>query len=196
LKKKYPEAHCALRFESPFQLLVATILSAQCTDERVNQVTKVLFVQFPDPKSLADAPLAAIEKIIRSTGFFKNKSRNLKACAETLVQKYDGQVPKLMDDLTGLAGVGRKTANVVLGNAFHIASGIVVDTHVTRLSNRFLWAKTENAIQIEQELMRIIPKKDWILVSHLLISHGRALCKARRPLCEDCFLADRCPSRL
>lgn len=196
LKKHYPDAHCALDHETPFQLLIATILSAQCTDERVNQVTKVLFAQFPDALSLSAADIAVIEKIVRPTGFFKNKSKNLKLCSQSLVQEFSGEVPRTMDELVDLAGVGRKTANVVLGNAFGIASGVVVDTHVTRLSNRFGWTKSVDPVAIEAELCKLVPKSDWILISHLLISHGRAICKARRPLCDQCFLADHCPSRL
>ena len=196
LKKNYPGAHCALHFETAFQLLVATILSAQCTDERVNKVTPELFAHYPDAKAMARGKVEDIEDLIRSTGFFKNKAKNLLACAQTLVERHRGEVPQDMESLVLLAGVGRKTANVVLGNAFQISSGVVVDTHVTRLSNRFHWVKTENAVQIERELNALIPKSEWILVSHLLISHGRAICKARSPQCSACFLADRCPSRL
>jgi endonuclease-3 len=196
LKQHYPDAHCALNFESPFQLLVATILSAQCTDERVNIVTKELFKEYPDAKTMAKAPVADLERLVRSTGFYKNKAKNLQHCAKALVEDYHGVVPQELEQLTALAGVGRKTANVVLGNAYGITSGIVVDTHVTRLSNRFGWTKSENAVVIEKELMPIIPVEDWILISHLLISHGRAVCKARRPQCESCFLADPCPQKL
>lgn len=195
LKAHYPDAHCALDHETPFQLLIATILSAQCTDERVNIVTKVLFKEFPDARKMAKASLARLEELVRSTGFFKNKARSLQSCSQTLVEKFDAEVPRDIDELTALAGVGRKTANVVLGNAFGIASGVVVDTHVTRLSQRFGWTREENAVKIEQELEKLIPVEDWILVSHLLISHGRALCKARGPRCGECFLADRCPSK-
>jgi endonuclease III len=196
LKAQYPDAHCALNFEGPFQLLIATILSAQCTDERVNIVTKDLFKKYPDAKSMGIAPLEDLENLVRSTGFFKNKAKNIQNCAKTLSEKYKGQVPKDLDQLTALSGVGRKTANVVLGNAYGITSGIVVDTHVTRLSNRFGWTKSENAVVIEKELMPVIPVEDWILISHLLIYHGRAVCKARRPQCESCFLADPCPQKL
>lgn len=195
LKDHYPDAHCALDYETPFQLLIATILSAQCTDERVNIVTKVLFRQFPDAHKMAKASLPQLEELVRSTGFFKNKARSLKSCSMTLVEKFGGEVPKDMDELTALAGVGRKTANVVLGNAFGIPSGVVVDTHVTRLSQRFGWTQDENAVKIERVLEKMIPVEDWILVSHLLISHGRALCKARGPKCGECFLADRCPAK-
>lgn len=196
LKENYPDAHCALDHESPFQLLIATILSAQCTDERVNIVTKSLFAAYPDPKKMATASLKSLEELVRSTGFFKNKAKNIKSCAEILVEKYRAKVPQNLEALVELPGVGRKTANVVLGNAFGIASGVVVDTHVTRLSQRFGWTKSENAVVIERELSKRIPKVDWILVSHLLISHGRAICKARSPRCQQCFLADHCPKKM
>lgn len=196
LKKYYPDAHCALHFETPFQLLIATILSAQCTDERVNQVTPQLFAQYGSPYEMAKARVEHIEEIIRSTGFYKNKAKNIKACSESLVEKHQGEVPQKLGDLVELAGVGRKTANVVLGNAFNITSGIVVDTHVTRLSNRLGWTQTENAVRIEQDLQQIIPQKDWILFSHWLISHGREVCKARKPACDTCFLFEQCPKIL
>lgn len=193
LKHYYPNAHCALAFETPFQLLVATILSAQCTDERVNKVTPLLFQKYPDAKAMSAAPTEKIEELIQSTGFFRNKSRNIKSCAQSLVQNHQGQVPKDLDNLIALAGVGRKTANVVLGNAFEITSGIVVDTHVTRLSQRLGWTKSDNAVVIERELQKIIPKEDWIQLSHWLITHGREVCKARKPRCETCFLFEQCP---
>lgn len=195
LQRHYPDAHCALNFENPFQLLIATILSAQCTDDRVNQVTAVLFPQYPTPESLAKASVEDIEAIIRPTGFFKTKAFNIKKCCQTLVLKHGGQVPQKLEDLVELSGVGRKTANVVLGNAFNIISGIVVDTHVTRLSNRFGWTQSTNAVIIERELQKIIPEKDWIIISHWLISHGRQICKARNPQCSKCFLFDLCPRR-
>lgn len=195
LKTHYPDAHCALDHESAFQLLIATILSAQCTDERVNIVTKELFKKYPDAAAMSQAPVADLEVLIRSAGFYKNKARNILECSRKLMLNYGGVVPQLLEQLTDLAGVGRKTANVVLGNAFQITSGIVVDTHVTRLSNRFKWTKQLNPEKIELDLQKLIPHKDWILIAHLLIFHGRSLCKARNPLCEDCFLADRCPSR-
>lgn len=193
LKRYYPDAHCALNHSNPFELLIATILSAQCTDERVNLVTPHLFEKFPTPEKMAKAKLSDLEKIIRSTGFFKNKAKSLKKCAEALVKNHDGQVPQSLDSLVELAGVGRKTANVVMGNAFGVPTGIVVDTHVGRLSNRFAWSKSKNPIQIEKELIKLVPQGDWILLSHLLISHGRAICKARRPQCENCFLSEDCP---
>ncbi len=195
LKQKYPDAHCELLYETPFQLLIATILSAQCTDERVNKVTKVLFKDYPDAFSILKLNQDQLEQLIRPTGFFKNKAKNILSCCQTLVEKYQGEVPQNLDQLIELGGVGRKTANVVLGNAFQITSGIVVDTHVARLSYRFGWTRSDNPIQIEKELCKIIPKADWILVSHLLIFHGRRLCKARSPNCEQCFLADRCPKK-
>ncbi len=193
LKKHYPDAHCALKFSNPFELLIATILSAQCTDERVNIITAVLFKKFKKPSQLAKASLAEIEELIRSAGFYKNKAKNIKACCEILSEKYNDQVPANMEQLVELPGVGRKTANVVLGNAFGISSGVVVDTHVTRLANRFGWVKSEDAVDIEKKLNALCPQKDWIMLSHYLIAHGRAVCKARNPQCQDCFLLKDCP---
>ncbi len=194
LKKKYPDAHCALNFKNPFQLLIATILSAQCTDERVNIVTAVLFNQFKKPSELAAANLLTIETIIHSAGFYKNKARNIKQCCQILAEKYNDKVPANLLELIELPGVGRKTANVVLGNAYGIASGVVVDTHVMRLSNRFGWVtKLTDAVKIETQLNQICPPKEWIMLSHYLISHGRAVCKARNPHCQDCFLINDCP---
>lgn len=195
LKRYYPDAHCALNYSNPFELLVATILSAQCTDERVNMVTPVLFKKYPNPKAMAKASVEDIEVIIRSTGFFKNKAKNLKACATALVEKHKGVVPEDLEALVQLAGVGRKTANVVLGNAYAIPSGIVVDTHVTRLANRLGWVKSENAVQIERQLSKLVPQEEWIMLSHYLISHGRAVCKARKPACSHCFLEETCPKK-
>lgn len=195
LKRYYPDAHCALNYTTPYELLVATVLSAQCTDERVNMVTPHLFKKYPTPQKMAKAPVEDIENIIRSTGFYKNKAKSLKAAAISLVEKYQGQIPQNIEALVGLAGVGRKTANVVLGNAFGIASGIVVDTHVSRLSYRLGWVKTDNAVLIEKELSKHVPKEDWIILPHLLISHGRAICKARKPDCSHCFLEETCPKR-
>lgn len=195
LKRYYPDAHCALDYTNPFELLVATILSAQCTDERVNMVTPHLFKKYPTPKAMAKAPVESIEEIIRSTGFFKNKAKNLKACATALVEKHQSEVPQDLEALVELAGVGRKTANVVLGNAYGIPSGIVVDTHVTRLSNRLGWVKTDNAVMIERQLSKLVPQEDWIMLSHYLISHGRAVCKARKPACSHCFLEETCPKK-
>lgn len=193
LKKHYPDAHCALNFTNPYELLVATMLSAQCTDEKVNQVTPKLFNRFPDAKMMSLAPLEEIEKLIKSTGFFRNKAKNIKRSSELLVEKYKGQVPKTLEELYELPGIGRKTANVVLGNAYHIASGVAVDTHVTRLTNRFGWVKTQDAVKIESKLNKIFPQKDWIMLSHYLIAHGRAICVARSPKCQTCFFLDACP---
>jgi endonuclease III len=195
LKKHYPDAHCALNFSNPFELLIATILSAQCTDVLVNKVTPELFKQFSDAVSMAKAPIAAIEELVRSAGFYKNKAKNIKACCEQLVEKYGGKVPQTLEELYELPGVGRKTANVVLGNAYNIASGVVVDTHVTRLSNRFGWVKETDAVKIENKLNSMCPQDAWIMLPHYLISHGRAICKARSPQCASCFLLDDCPQR-
>lgn len=195
LPKYYPDAHCALDHKNAFELLIATILSAQCTDERVNIVTKGLFAKYPTPEKMAKAKQEDLEELIRSAGFYKNKAKNIKACSQALVEKHHGQVPDKMEDLVNLAGVGRKTANVVLGNAFDIASGVVVDTHVTRLSNRLGWVKGEDAVAIEKRLCEFVPKDHWIKLSHELIFHGRQICKARKPLCERCFLLEHCPQK-
>ncbi len=195
LKKKYPDAHCALNYENPFQLLIATILSAQCTDERVNIVTKDLFKTYKKPSDLAHEKIEKIEAAVRSTGFYKNKAKNIKNCCLILEDKYKNSVPVDLDQLVELPGVGRKTANVVLGNAFGISSGVVVDTHVTRLSQRFGWVKTDNAVKIEQKLNKMFQPNEWIMLPHYLISHGRAVCKARSPLCTTCFLSSSCPRR-
>lgn len=195
LKKNYPDAHCALDFKNPFQLLIATILSAQCTDERVNKVTPPLFKKYPDPKAMALAPVEDLEALIHSAGFYKNKAKNIKAASEILVREHGNNVPSDLSSLVNLPGVGRKTANVVLGNAFHIASGVVVDTHVTRLSKRLGWVTTDDAVKIEQRLNTLCPESDWIMLSHYLISHGRAVCTARSPSCTDCFLLSSCPQR-
>ncbi|MGZ3691716.1 MAG: endonuclease III [Pseudobdellovibrio sp.] len=195
LKKHYPDAHCALHFSTPYELLIATILSAQCTDERVNKVTPELFKKYPGVKAMSRATVGAIEELIRSTGFYKNKAKNIKACCEKIMELHQGEVPKTLDELHALPGVGRKTANVVLGNAFNIASGVVVDTHVTRLANRFGWVKITDAVKIEEKLNKLCPQKDWIMLSHYLISHGRAVCTARSPKCSSCFLNDACPKR-
>ncbi len=194
LKTEYPDAHCALEYETPFQLLIATALSAQCTDERVNIVTKKLFASHPDPETLAAEKQEVVEKIIHSTGFYRNKAKNIRACSQDLVDKHNSQVPSDMDDLTALAGVGRKTANVVLGEIFKKPVGVVVDTHVKRLSRRLGWTEEESPVKIEKDLMNKIPKEDWIITAHLLISHGRKVCDAKKPLCSDCFLEPSCPS--
>lgn len=195
LKKHYPDAHCALNYSTPFELLVATVLSAQCTDERVNKVTPVLFSKLGTPELMSAAPLAEIEEIIMSTGFYKNKAKSLKNCSQILVEKYNSEVPKNLEQLYELPGVGRKTANVVLGNAYGISSGVVVDTHVTRLSNRFGWVKMTDAVKIEAKLNEMCPQNDWIMLSHYLIAHGRSICTARSPKCASCFLSEACPKR-
>lgn len=195
LKENYPDAHCALVYKNPYELLLATILSAQCTDERVNIVTPPLFKKYPNPKKMSMANVADIEELIRSAGFYKNKARNIKSCCQQLVELHKGEVPRTMEALHALPGVGRKTANVVLGNAFNIASGVVVDTHVIRLSNRFGWVKMTDAVKIEEKLNKMCPKEEWIMLPHYLISHGRAICTARSPKCPSCFLQDTCPKR-
>ena len=193
LKKTYPLAKCSLEHTTPLQLIVATILSAQCTDDRVNIVTKDLFRKYKTAKDFANAPIEQLEKAIQSTGFFRNKAKSLKSMAQSLLDLHHGQVPKTMEELTELAGVGRKTANVVLGNAFGIDVGIVVDTHVTRLSQRLGLTKNDDAVKIEQDLIPLVPQKDWTIWSHLMIAHGRAICQARKPRCGECPLLDYCP---
>jgi endonuclease-3 len=193
LKADYPDAECELNFRSPLELLVATILSAQCTDVRVNIVTKSLFKKHPTAAHFAKATQAALEKDIKSTGFFRNKAKNIRACCQMLVDEYDGQVPKSLDALVALPGVGRKTASVVLGTAFGVASGVVVDTHVGRLSRRLGLTSAKDAEKVERELMELLPKKEWIDFSHRMIHHGRRICNARRPLCDDCSMAKFCP---
>ncbi len=193
LKKKYPDAYCELVHETPFQLLVATILSAQCTDERVNKVTPELFRLLPDAKAMSGAPVSKIEELIRSTGFYKNKAKNIKSCSQDLCDKFEGQVPENSDELVKLAGVGRKTANVVLGVAFKIPSGIVVDTHVSRISQRLGLTKNKTPEKIENDLVKLVPKKDWIQISHQMIFLGRQICKARTPNCNSCPLETICP---
>jgi len=176
-------------------LLIATILSAQCTDERVNIVTETLFRKYPTPKDYAEADIKELEEDVRTTGFFRNKAKNIKACCQALVERHGSLVPEDLDQLVALAGVGRKTANVVLGNAFNIASGVVVDTHVTRLSNRLGLVKGSNAEILERELNELVPQEHWVMFSHWLISHGRAVCKARKAQCEKCFVEQLCPQR-
>ena len=194
LRDAYPDARCALDYRDAYQLLCATILSAQCTDARVNLVTPVLFQRYPTAEALAAARPADVEEIIRSTGFFRNKTRSLIGMAQALVAGHGGKVPGTMEELRVLPGVGRKTANVVLGNAFSINEGITVDTHVTRLSGRLGLTRHTDPVKIEQDLMPLVPREDWALVSHLLIFHGRRICVARRPRCPECVLADLCPS--
>ncbi len=193
LRRQYPDATCSLDFQTPSDLLVATILSAQCTDERVNQVTKELFRKYPTAGHYASAPPADLERDIQSTGFFRNKARNIKDCCQALLEQHDGKVPKQIEQLTVLPGIGRKTANVVLGTAFGIASGVVVDTHVGRISRRLGLTRQKNAEKIERDLMDLIPQKEWIALSHRMIQHGRRYCTARKPNCEDCPLKSICP---
>lgn len=193
LKRVYPNAHCELNFTSPLELLIATILSAQCTDKLVNLVTAELFKKYRSAKDFAEADISGLENDIRSTGFYKNKAKNIKACCAALVEKFGGEVPRTMDELHALAGVGRKTANVVLGNAFGVNAGVVVDTHVARLSNRLGLVKGTDAVKIEQELMKLVPQDEWTLFSHWLIWHGRRRCDARKPDCAACEIAQLCP---
>ena len=193
LESSYPDARVTLDFKNPFQLLIATILAAQCTDERVNQVTKGLFKHYPTPKAFAEADPAELEEAIRSTGFYRNKARSIIGCCKRLVEAYGGQVPRTMEDLISLPGVWRKTANIVLGNAFGITEGIAVDTHVTRVANRLGLADSDKQDEIEQQLCRIIPREKWTLITHLLIFHGRTICKAQRPDCPRCPVRRLCP---
>jgi endonuclease-3 len=194
LKTEYPDAHCELDFENPLQLLIATILSAQCTDKRVNMVTPELFKTYPDAAALAAARPEELEELIRSTGFFRNKTKSLLGMSAAVTERHGGRVPDTMDELTALPGVGRKTANVVLGNAFAKNIGVVVDTHVGRLSVRLGLTNETDPIKVEQALMPLFPQEDWTLVSHLLIFHGRRICIARAPKCALCVLNDVCPS--
>lgn len=194
LLAEYPEAHCALNYRNAFELLVATILSAQCTDKRVNMVTPALFARYPDARALAEAKQEDVEALIRSAGFFRSKAKSLIGMATALVERHEGDVPAEMESLVALPGVGRKTANVVLGNAFGRDEGIVVDTHVTRLSNRLALTSHNDAVKIEQALIPLFPREHWTRFSHLLIEHGRQVCDARKPRCGSCFLADVCPS--
>jgi endonuclease-3 len=193
LRRALPDARCALRHRNAFELLVATILSAQCTDERVNAVTPELFRAYPDAAALAKAPRARLEALIRRTGFFRAKARSLLGCARALVERHGGRVPQEMDALVALPGVGRKTANVVLGTAFGIASGVVVDTHVARLSRRMGLTRESDPLRIERDLMAAVPRRAWIEWSHLLIHHGRRTCRARKPDCAGCAVAQWCP---
>lgn len=192
LDELYPGANCALRHRSAWQLLVATILSAQCTDERVNKVTPALFKKYPTVKDFAAVPQEELAADIRSTGFFNNKAKSIRGAAQQIVSDHKGRVPKTIEELLKLPGVARKTANVVLGTAFNIASGIVVDTHVTRIANRLDLTMQKNPVKIEQDLTRIIPRERWVLFSHQMILHGRNLCKARRPLCSECPMDELC----
>ena len=194
LKREYPDAHCELDYETPLQLLIATILSAQCTDKRVNMVTPDLFARYPDAASLSEADPSQLEEMIRSTGFFRNKTKSLLGMSRAVVERHHGEIPHTMEELVGLPGVGRKTANVVLGNAFNLNIGVVVDTHVGRLSVRLGLTSETDPVRVEQALMPLFPRDDWTLVSHLLIFHGRRICVARGPKCASCVLNDLCPS--
>ena len=193
LAKEYGDAECALVHKNPFELLVATILSAQCTDQRVNMVTPDLFKKWPTPQAMAKAEIGQLERTIQSTGFFRNKAKNILGCSQKLVELHGGKVPQTLEELVKLPGIGRKTANVVLGTAFGIPSGVVVDTHVTRLCNRLGLTKQTNAVKIEQDLIKLLPQEEWINFSHRLIHHGRRICNARKPLCGKCMLLEICP---
>ena len=194
LKKAYPDAHCALNHTNPFELLIATILSAQCTDERVNIVTADLFRKCRGPEDFVRVSQEELERDIHSTGFFRNKAKNIKAASQRLIDVYAGKIPQTMDEILTLGGVARKTGNVVLGNAFGIASGVVVDTHVSRLSQRLGLTEEKTPEKIERDLQELVPKKDWVMFSHWMIYHGRQVCNARKPKCHECVLADICPS--
>jgi endonuclease-3 len=194
LAEHYPDAHCALDFSTPFQLLVATILSAQCTDKRVNMVTPALFRKYRTPKAMAAANPEELEDMIKSTGFFRNKTKSLLGMSAAVTEQHGGRIPDEMDALVKLPGVGRKTANVVLGNAYGKNEGVVVDTHVGRVSARLGLTKNTDPVKVEQDLVQLFPRKNWTMVSHLMIEHGRRICEARRPKCEVCFLNDLCPS--
>ena len=193
LRADYPEASCALVYKTPVQLLVATILSAQCTDARVNLVTGPLFAKYPTAEALAKIPLSELERLIQSTGFFRNKAKNIKAACQALVENYGGKVPRSLDELVALPGVGRKTANVVLGTAYGIASGVVVDTHVARVSYRLGLTREKSPEKIERDLMEIVPREEWVDFSHRMIHHGRQVCVARKPRCEKCSMQSFCP---
>ncbi|MBD2081916.1 endonuclease III [Leptolyngbya sp. FACHB-17] len=194
LKKLYPEAPCTLDYDTPVQLMVATILAAQCTDERVNTVTPALFRRFPDAAALAGADLSELEELVRSTGFYRNKAKNIQAACCIIMEKYGGEVPRSMEDLTSLPGVARKTANVVSAHAFGVNLGVTVDTHVKRLSYRLGLTKNTEPVKVERDLMKLLPQPDWENWSIRLVYHGRAVCNARNPQCDCCVLADLCPS--
>lgn len=194
LKEAYPDAHCALNHTTPFELLIATILSAQCTDERVNIVTADLFHKYRGPEDFVQVSQEELERDIHSTGFFRNKAKNIKAASQRLIEVYGGEIPRTMDEILTLGGVARKTGNVVLGNAFGIASGVVVDTHVSRLSQRLGLTKEKTPEKIERDLQELVPKRHWVMFSHWLIFHGRQICNARNPKCLECVLSDICPS--
>ncbi len=194
LRRLYPDAHCELDFRNPFELAVATVLSAQCTDKRVNMVTPVLFSRFPDAHALAAAPLGQVEAIIRSTGFFRTKARSITGLARAVAGDHGGTLPQRMADLIRLPGIGRKTANVILGNAFGRNEGVVVDTHVGRLARRLAFTRHHDPVKVESDLMALFPRRNWAMLAHLLIWHGRRVCAARAPRCGDCAIARLCPS--
>lgn len=193
LQRTYPDAHCELNYTNPLELLIATILSAQCTDKRVNIVTADLFKRYRSARDFAGVPLAELEQAIKSTGFYRNKAKNIQACCRKLIERHGGEVPRTMEELTALDGAGRKTANVVLGNAFDINVGVVVDTHVSRLSQRLGLTRQKTPERIEQDLMKLVPREQWALFSHWLIWHGRRRCDARNPDCVNCELKELCP---
>jgi len=194
LKDAYPDAKCSLNHSNAFELLVATILSAQCTDERVNIVTADLFRKYRTPEDYLKVPESELQSVIRTTGFFRNKTKSIQGTAKVLTEQYGGRVPETIEELLELPGVARKTANVVMGNAFGVASGVVVDTHVTRLSRRLGLTQQKDPVKIENDLVEIVLRKDWVIFSHLLIAHGRKICKARNPLCAECVVEKHCPS--
>lgn len=196
LKKEYPHAECALTYSTPFQLLIATILSAQCTDARVNIVTPILFSAYPDAYVMSKAKLSDIEKIIHSTGFYKAKAKNILACSKQIINHFNGELPLSIEELTTLPGVGRKTANVLLGNAFGMNVGITVDTHVTRIMNLLKFVQSKDAVKIEMSLIPLVPQDDWTVFTHVIIQHGREVCIARRPKCQNCIISKYCPSVL
>jgi endonuclease-3 len=193
LKELYPNADCSLRFKNPFELLISTILSAQCTDKRVNLVTRDLFKRWPNPHKMAAASISELENAVKTTGFFRAKAKNIQGCCRKLVEQFKGNIPQTVEELTSLPGVGRKTANVVLGSAFGLAEGIVVDTHVGRISRRLALTKAKDAVRAERDLVRDIPRNHWVAISHRLIQHGRGTCLARKPRCAGCGLEDLCP---
>ncbi|MHC4398783.1 MAG: endonuclease III [Planctomycetota bacterium] len=193
LRRHYADAHCSLDFNTPLELLVATILSAQCTDERVNVVTKDLFKKYRSATEYAEAPLSRLEQDVKSTGFYRNKAKSIQECCRVLVEEHQGELPQDIDVLVDLPGIGRKTANVVLGTAFGIASGIVVDTHVGRISRRLGLTRQKDAVKIENDLKELVPRKEWVDFSHRMIHHGRRICSARKPKCNECPMTSFCP---
>ncbi len=194
LRRLYPDAKCSLDFTSPHELLVATMLSAQCTDERVNQVTKSLFKKYRSPEDYANANPEELEQDVKQTGFYRNKAKHIREASRIIVERFGGETPRTMDDLLSLPGVARKTANVVMGNAYGDVEGVVVDTHVGRLSRRLGMTDSEDPVKVEQELMALLPQRDWLDLSHMMIMHGRAVCQARKPLCDQCTLVNFCPT--